>query len=67
VASDDGLDEMTRSTLHEVAGGEIVVWAEQGGPVMIKLVEPHGDPVELGEGELDELVAILIRLRKETS
>ena len=51
--------------IRELSGGEISLWAEAGGSVMIKVHSRGGDPVELGEGELDELIAVLSELRRE--
>lgn len=51
---------MPDSDVFEPSNGEIVVWADVGS-VMLK-VRP-GDPIELGEGELDELIEALKRLR----
>jgi hypothetical protein len=50
---------MTKEAIHELSAGSIRVWAEPGGPIMIKAVEPSGDPVEINEHEADELVKIL--------
>ena len=43
---------------------EIVVWAEPGGPVMLKAVSPFGDPVELNANEARQLAALLLELAK---
>jgi hypothetical protein len=51
--------------VRELSGGEIRLWAEPSGSVMIKLLVNGSDPVELGEGEVDELIAILSDLRRE--
>jgi hypothetical protein len=48
--------------MQEIAGGEIVVWAEDGGPIMLKVVQKYGDPVELAEHEAEELVSCLQNL-----
>lgn len=32
------------------------VWAEPGGPVMVRVVTAHGDPVELAEDQAKELI-----------
>jgi hypothetical protein len=48
--------------MHELAGGEIILWAENGGPIMLKVLQPHGDPVELADHEAQELVDCLVRL-----
>jgi hypothetical protein len=56
---------MSKSNVYELAGGDIVVWAENSGAIMLKVREPFGDPVELGEEEALELGELLIRLAKE--
>lgn len=58
---------MSKSTVYELAGGEIVVWAEGSGAIMLKVRQPFGDPVELGEAEALELGELLVRLAKEGS
>lgn len=45
--------------IYELSGGELVLWAERGGAVMIKIVSKFCDPVELGEGEVEELISVL--------
>jgi hypothetical protein len=52
---------------HTVAD-HIVLWVEpEGGSVHIKTTEPHGDPVELGESEVSELITLLKRLLEKIS
>jgi hypothetical protein len=48
-----------------LAGGELVLWAEPGGSVMIKVLSDRRDPIELGEGEVEELIAVLTTLSQE--
>jgi hypothetical protein len=48
--------------VHEIAGGEIVLWAEDGGSIMLKVAQRNGDPVELAEHEAEELVECLEKL-----
>src|SRR5262249_42583543 len=31
--------------VHELAGGEVRVWAQDRGPIVLSAVTPHGDPV----------------------
>lgn len=54
-----------RPTVHELAGGDVLVWLDPTGGICIKTVEPHGDPVELGEQEALELARLLTRLVAE--
>ncbi len=56
---------MGGSEAIELAGGDIVLWAEAGGPIMLKTREPHGDPVELNEHQAEELASQLLKLAKE--
>jgi hypothetical protein len=56
---------MSNSTVYELAGGEIIVWAEESGAIMLKVQQPFGDPVELGEEEALELGELLVRLAEE--
>lgn len=55
-----------KSNVHEVANGEIVVWQETGGPIMLQSTNRHGDPVELAGHEARELAALLARLADVT-
>jgi len=43
----------------------VLVWLDPTGGICIKTVEPHGDPVELGEQEALELARLLTRLVAE--
>jgi hypothetical protein len=52
------------TNIHELASGDIAVWQEQSGVIVLKLQEKHGDPVELGEEEALELAELLIELVK---
>jgi hypothetical protein len=45
---------MTDRATVEFVGGEIVLW-DDGGVLMLKQAEPHGDPVELNEHQALEL------------
>ena len=56
---------MSNSTVYELASGDISVWAEEAGAIMLKVREPFGDPVELGEEEALELDELLVRLAKD--
>ena len=35
--------------VYELAGGEIFVWQEDSGVIMLKVEQKYNDPVELGE------------------
>jgi hypothetical protein len=48
--------------MYQIAGGEIVLWADNDGPIMLKVMEKHGDPVELADHEAQELVDCLQNL-----
>ncbi|MGH6882345.1 hypothetical protein [Hypericibacter sp.] len=51
------------SDVYKIAGGEIVLWLDRpGGPICIKTVEKHHDPVEMAEHEAEELVEVLQKL-----
>jgi hypothetical protein len=52
--------------MYNLAGGEILVWAEDGGPIMLKVTTVHGDPIELAEHEAQELVRCLQQLLEES-
>lgn len=43
----------------------IVLWVDQGSSIHIKTTEPHGDAVELGKGEAQELIDVLSKLLKQ--
>ena len=38
---------------------DVYLWVEQGTSVMLKAVTSHGDPVELNEHELEEVIVAL--------
>lgn len=50
--------------LHELLGGEIVVWVDSG-VICLKLNNKHGDPVELSDDGAIELAELLLRLAKD--
>jgi hypothetical protein len=53
---------------HQLFGGdEVRVWVEPGGPIMLRAVEPSGDPVELNEDQAIELADLLRRLADQIS
>jgi len=58
---------MSQSTtpLVEFAGGEVVLW-DENGVLMIKVIEPSGDPVELTETDALELGTFLLRWTAQT-
>ena len=56
---------MSKSTVYELSGGDITVWAEGSGAIMLKVREPFGDPVELSEADALELGQLLVRLAEE--
>jgi len=56
---------MNARPIYELAGGDITVWAEESGVIMLKVREPFGDPIELGEEDALELGALLLRLAKD--
>ena len=53
---------MSDRTVYSVS--DVAVWLDGG--IMIKTKDPHGDPVELGEEEALELIAILQRVVSES-
>ena len=53
--------------LHTLFGGDLVLWVEQSGSIMIKAKEPHGDPIELSRDEARSLAALLTLLADEIS
>ncbi|WP_119301010.1 hypothetical protein [Dongia deserti] len=53
------------SQVYEVAGGEIAVWAEPSGAIILQVRNNYKDPVDMGEEEALELAELLIRLVKE--
>jgi hypothetical protein len=60
------MSENTDMKVYTLAGGEIAVWRDPSGAVCIKILEPHGDPVELAEHEALELSAILKKLAEDS-
>jgi hypothetical protein len=53
---------MEDSRIYEVAGGDIKLWLDGDGPIMLKVQGSAGDPVELAEHEALELAELLTRL-----
>jgi hypothetical protein len=51
--------------VYELAGGEVFVWQEDSGVIMLKVQQKYNDPVELGEEDALELAELLTRLVKE--
>ena len=45
--------------------GHVRVWLDEDDNFFIKAVDEYGDPVELSEDQLEELVAGMIRIRQE--
>jgi hypothetical protein len=50
--------------VHELVGGEIVVW-DDNGVIMLKVCNEYKDPVELNEEEALELADLLVPLAKQ--
>ena len=48
--------------VHTTANGEIALWAVPGCSVMLKIISKSPDPIELAEGEVEELITILTEL-----
>lgn len=44
---------------YELALGQVVAWVSNGTSAHLKAVTREGDPVELGEDELRELIEVL--------
>ena len=53
-----------KAEFHELAGGEIAVW-DDNGVIMLKVCNEYKDPVELNEEEALELADLLTRLAKQ--
>ncbi len=45
----------------------VTLWAEPDGPIMLKVVEPSGDPVELNEAQALHLADLLRALAHQIS
>jgi hypothetical protein len=43
---------------------QVSLWIDHGSSLMLKVVVPYGDPLELGENELDELIEVLLEMPK---
>ncbi len=54
---------MTDRATVEFAGGEIVLW-DDDGVLMFKQAEPHGDPVELNEHQALALGEFIVKWAK---
>ena len=51
--------------VHELFG--VSLWADPSGSIMLKAVEPSGDPVELNEHQAIEVADLLRQLAAEIS
>jgi hypothetical protein len=47
--------------------GDIMLWVDKAGVIMIKTMEPSGDPVELNEHEALALSGLLRQLAAQLS
>ena len=56
---------MSKNPIYELAGGDITVWVEESGAIMLKVREAFGDPIELGEQDALELGELLVHLAKD--
>lgn len=54
---------MDPSLSFEMDRGAVRAWLDGEGDFHIRIVDPHGDPVELAEHEVDTLISELARLR----
>jgi len=59
-----GKSAVTQPTVHEIAGGDVVLWSVDG-TVHIKTTDKHNDPVELNEHQARELSDLLSRLVRD--
>lgn len=50
------------NSVHEVAGDEILVWLESPSVVRIKSLNLYDDPIDMGEGEAEDLAATIAKL-----
>jgi hypothetical protein len=51
--------------LHEIVGGEVLAWLDNG-VICLKAIAPNNaDPVEMNEHEAEELVQVLQTLIRE--
>jgi hypothetical protein len=55
---------MDSSNVASLADGEVRLWIEQGASLHLKAATPQGDPVELSENEVQQLIDELRRLLK---
>lgn len=53
--------------VYKFEGGDICMWMEKNGTIMLKAVDPISgtDPVELGDEEAKELAETMLRLLEE--
>jgi hypothetical protein len=51
--------------LHEIAGGEVVAWLDNGVICLRAIAPNNSDPVELSEHQAEELVRVLQTLIRE--
>jgi hypothetical protein len=51
--------------LHEMAGGDVVAWLDNGVICLRAIASNNSDPVEMDEHEAEELVQVLQTLIRE--
>jgi hypothetical protein len=51
--------------LHEIAGGEVLAWLDNGVICLKAIASNNSDPVELSGDEVEELVQVLQTLVRE--
>jgi hypothetical protein len=56
---------MSTDEIHEVSGGDIVLWTDHGSSIHIKVKNSLVDPIELNAEEPKELGELLMKLAKE--
>ncbi len=44
---------------------DIAVWVEDDSSIQLKAISPFGDPVDLGEGEVQDLINVLQKLLQQ--
>ncbi len=58
---------MSKPKVYELGGGEINLWSDPCGVILMRLIPEKGYIVELGQGELEEFIEVLQELLAEIS
>lgn len=59
------MTEDYKNSVHEVAGGEILIWLEAPNTVRMRSLNRYDDPIDMGEGEAESVAQAIAKLLGE--